>query len=584
MRNIVRFECFEVDLDSGQLRRHGVKLKLRDQSFQVLVSLLEHPGRVVTREELRQRLWRNEVFVDFDNNLNIVIARLREALGDSTEHPRFIETLPKHGYRFLAAVSQPVDAAEALPARRAKLLVLPFVNFGGDPAQEWMAEAVMEEIITELASLPPEHLAVIARTTAMRCKRDRKDVTSIGRELGVDYVVEGALRHSEDRVAITVQLIRASDQTHLFARKYETSRDDIFNTPARAASDLAVQVGVTLRQSRQAGATGGARSGRRRAPDPVAYKEYLHARSTDKTTAESLAEAKQHLESAISRDPEFAAAYDALAETYWHLGYFGFLRPRDAFAAGILHAVRALEIDETRAETHALLGQFHKTTKYDWREVRREMTRARQLDPASPIVKLRYAVSDLMPHGRIKEAIDELEWALELDPLSLLSRSWLSVMLVFAGDYERANGEALRALEVEPTYWPAYLAISACQRYRGNSREAIEAQRRCVELSGNAASMLGWLGLTLAAGGETTEACAVLQRLRDMAAKRWVPPTSFALIHLGLREIDTAFEWLNRGVDECDQLMMPIKSYPFLHPIRADARFAALLRKMNLEP
>jgi tetratricopeptide (TPR) repeat protein len=418
----------------------------------------------------------------------------------------------------------------------------------------------------------------------MRYKCNPTDVTSIGRKLGVEYVVEGALRYNGDQVAITIQLIRVSDQTHLFARKYETSRDDIFNTPARAASDLAAQVGVTLApQSVHAGATAGSRARRRPAPDPVAYKEYLHARSIDKGTAESVAEAKEHLESAISRDPEFAAAYDALAETYWYLGYFGFLRPRDAFAAGIFHALRALEIDETRAETHALLGQFHKTAKYDWRAVRREMRLARQLDPASPIVKLRYAVSDLMPHGRIREAIDELERALELDPLSAYVRGWLSIMLVFAHDYEGATVEAQRALEVEPASWPAYLSISACQRYRGNSREAIDAQRRCVELSGNAAGMLGWLGLTLAAGGEMTEACAVLQRLRDMAARLWVPPTSFAWIHLGLREIDTAFEWLNRAVDECDQFMMPIKSYAFLDPIRSDTRFTALVRKMNLE-
>ncbi len=221
MANVIRFDCYEADLSSGQLRKNGLKVNLRDQSFQILVSLLERPGQVVTREELRRRLWRDEVFVNFENNLNTAIARLREALGDSADHPCFVETLPKYGYRFLARV----EGAAPAPSqpRRARLVVLPFLNLSGDSAQEYFSDAITDEIITALASLAPEQLAVIARTTAMYYKGSHKDVARIGRELGVDYVVEGGVRRSDHQVAINVQVIQTSDQSHLFAQKYSTA-------------------------------------------------------------------------------------------------------------------------------------------------------------------------------------------------------------------------------------------------------------------------------------------------------------------------------------------------------------------------
>src|SRR5690348_3467327 len=227
MADVIRFDCYEADLSSGQLHRNGVKINLRDQSFQILVSLLERPGQVVTREELRRRLWRDEVFVNFENNLNTAIARLREALGDSADHPRFVETLPKYGYRFLAKVG--VGAApRPSPPRRARLVILPFVNLTGDSAQEYFSDAMTDEIITALASVAPEHLAVIARTTAMHYKGSHLDVARIGRELDIDYVVEGGVRRAEDYIAINVQLIDAHDQTHHFAKKYKGEMRDVF--------------------------------------------------------------------------------------------------------------------------------------------------------------------------------------------------------------------------------------------------------------------------------------------------------------------------------------------------------------------
>ena len=342
MSHVVRFDCFEADLAVGQLRSRGIKVRLRDQPFQVLASLLEHPGQVVTRDDLRQRLWRDGVFLDFDNSLNIAVARLRTALGDSASHPRFIETLPKRGYRFIGDVS---SAAETEPAGRPRLAVLPFVNLSGDPGQEYFSDAMTDEIITALASLAPEQLAVIGRTTTMHYKGAHKDVTRIRHELAVDYVVEGGVSRKNDHAAINVQLIQTSDQAHLFARRYEAALPDIFRMQSSIAQGIAAHIpGIAGNLLPGIQAVGG--RARKPTEDLAAYNEYIQARyEMNKMTAECFTKARRHLEKAIAADPEFALAYDALAEIHWYLGYLGFVSPRQASSAGIVHALRAIEID-----------------------------------------------------------------------------------------------------------------------------------------------------------------------------------------------------------------------------------------------
>ena len=279
MGTLLRFDCFEVDQAAGQLFKRGARIRLREQSFVVLTILLERPGEVVTREDLRRRLWPTEVFVDFENSLNAAVARLREALGDSAERPRFIETLPKRGYRFIGTISEPVAAVKAAAPRRARLLVLPFVNLSGDPAQEYVSDALTDEVITELATLAPGALAVIARTTAMRYKGSQKDVARIGRELKVDYVVEGGVRHAGESVTVNAQLVRASDQTHVFAKRYEADAKGVFGLQGQIAGDIARHVGASAGiEGVAVGAAGGGRVTRKPTEDLVAYNEYVQGR------------------------------------------------------------------------------------------------------------------------------------------------------------------------------------------------------------------------------------------------------------------------------------------------------------------
>jgi TolB-like protein/Tfp pilus assembly protein PilF len=581
---IIRFGEYEADLPAGHLRRRGLRVRLRGQAFDVLSVLLERAGQVVTREELRHRLWPDDVFVDFDNGLNTAIARVRRALHDSAEHPRFIETLPKHGYRFIAAVTEvagpPVHARPA-----ARMVVLPFLNLGGDEAEEYFSDAITDEITSEVARLAPESLAVLARTTAMRYKGTRKDAERIARELAVDYLVKGGVRRGDGRVTINVQLMRASDQSHAWAKRYDAALADLFDLQGRIARELAAGTGIAA-LAQGPGETVPAKPSALRPPtsDLAAYTEYIQARSLmNRVTAQSLAAARAHLERAIQRDPEFALAYDALAEVYWNVGYFGFAPARQTFSAGVLFAVRALELDSTLAETHALLGQYHKQLDYNWPEVEREMALALKLNPFSPIVRVSHASHLLMPHGRVKEAIEELERALELDPLSAAAHSWLAVTLMLAREFDRAEDQARRLLELEPASYWAYLVLGGACRQRGAFDQAIGFHRQAVALSGGSGAMLGWLGLALGHGGKVAEARDLLEQLRRMAETAYVPPTAFAWTHLGLGEVDAAFAWLDRAVEGRDQLMMPIKSYAFFDPIRADPRFAALLRKMNLQ-
>ncbi len=564
---IVRFGDFEIDLRAGHIRKHGVKIRLREQSFKVLAVLLEHPGEVVTREELRRHLWPHDVFVDFDNNLNSAMVRLREALNDSAERPRFIETLPKRGYRFIGTLSKPAG-------RKIRLVVLPLINTGGDPAEDYITEAITEEIISELAGAAPEHLAVFARDTARYYKGKQKDVSQIGHELGADFASVGSIRRADTHVRLSVQLIRISDQSRLWADTYDFELRDVFRAEEEVVQAIVGQLGVEWRP----------RATRPRPEDFEVYRLYLQGRDLfAKSTQESIDQALQCLREAIARDPDFALAYDAMAEFYYYLGFFGFVPPRESCSKGVFFALRAIELDNTLAETHALLGQYRKLLDYDWPEVHRELALALELNPSSPLVRVRYAMNGLMPHGRTAEAIAELERALEWDPMSAMTRQWLGVMLCLDHQYDRAINEARRLLEMDTNSYWAYFVLGVAYREKRIFKEAVAAHRRAAELSGGSPVMVGWLGLTIALSGEHAEARALLEHLHASRSKAYVPPTSMAWVYLGLGDIDNAFEWMDRAVEERDDMIMAIKSYAFLEPIRSDPRYLALLSKMHLE-
>lgn len=589
MSETVRFGLYEVDRDSGELRKRGVPVKVRHQSFQVLDALLDHPGRVVSRDDLRQRLWGDNVIVDFENNLNTAIAQLRQALSDSSEHPRYIETVPKRGYRFVAEISARTPLAENARTR-SRLAVLPFINMSGDATQEYFSDAVTDEVINALASLSPQQLAVIARTTAMHYKGSHKDVARIARELNVDYVVEGGVLRANGRVSVNVQLIVTRDETHLYSRKFDTEMAEVFSLYTSIAEKLASHI-PSLANGMPALKTSSEQAGKRPTRDIGAYNEYLQGRfQMWKWTPDGLARAKAHFEAALARDPQFALACDALAELYWYLGFWGFVPSKESDRIGRFYVLRALELDPGLAETHALLSCYPKQLTpnqelryFDWPVQQMDAAHARDLNPESPQVRLRYAIIEMVL-GHTSEAAAELERALEVDPLSADLRAWFAEMLCLNRDYGRALDEAKKLVELHPVNPFAHSILGVVLMARKEYEGSAESLRKAIELSGGQALLpLGWLGLTLGLGGRTTEARSVLERLRCIANERFVPPTCFAWTHLGLGEIAEAFVWMDRAVDTPDRMMAPIKTYPFLDPIRNDPRFTVLLRRMNLE-
>lgn len=588
--HVVRFASFEADFSSGELRKHGIRISLRNQSFQVLVALLEHPGIVVTRQQLQQLLWNGNVFVDFDTNLNAAVGHLRQALNDSAEHPRFIETVPGHGYRFLAE-------AYAVPGPqqnegRVRLLVLPFLNLG-EADQTYFSDAMTDEIITALASLVPEHLAVIARTTAMHYKGTHKDVGRIGRELAVDYVVEGGIRRGNDRASLNVQVIQARDQSHVFARRYEVALEDIFQLYSSIAKDIAIHLNLPG-ISEEIRRTSAALTSRKQATTNVAaYNEYIQGRYlAERLIPQEMAKAKQHFEDAIRSDPQFALAHMALADLYSWLGYKGYMRPKDAYATGITYALRAVEIDDTLAEAHAVLASYHKQLDYNWPAAQSSMTKALELNRTSAFVRFSNAMVILMPHNRIDKAVAELRGALESDPLDTGVRCWLGITLLLGRDYDAGIAEAKYMRELEPnSCWPPFIeGIAYRQKYfeaslQGDMRsdfaeKAIAGHRQAVALAPGAEHLLAWLGFALGVCGKKEEARRILKQFQR--SDRYILPTNFAHIYLGLGDTDAAFEWFDRAVEERDQNMMPILSYAHFDPLRSDPRFDQLLRKMKL--
>lgn len=583
MSHSVRFDCFEVDLAVGQLRKRGLRIRLRDQPFQVLATLLEHPGQVVTRDDLCRRLWHDEVFVDFENSLNIAIARLRTALGDSVDHPRFIETLPKRGYRFIGDVLPSLPTAESAIERKPRLLVLPFMNVSGDLAQEYFSDAITDEIITALVTLAADRLAVIARTTALHYKGSHKDVARIGRELGVDYVVEGSLRLFEEQVSVNVQLVKAGDQTHLFATRYEATLRDLFHLQSSIARDIAAHIPSIADEVRAAPRV------TKPTEDLTAYTEYMKGRyEMWKGTPEGMGRAKQHFEAALAHDHRFALACDGLANLHWYLGFWGFLPPDQTEPIRRFYALRAIELDPALIETRCLAAfrpekcNYADAYSYDWTETAEEMARVRDLSPYSPQIRVRYATV-LMVLGRNAEAAAELQYALDCDPLSIEVRFWLTEALFYGRCYERALEHARKLVDLEPQHPISSMVLG--QVYLGMQRfdESVAALRRAVEVSRDFPLMLGWLGLALGLGGYTVEARSVLNRLQRISHEGFVLPTSFAWSHFGLGEIDEAFKWMELAVDRIDGWIAALKGYPFLDPVRADPRFRALLCKLKLQ-
>jgi len=402
------------------------------------------------------------------------------------------------------------------------------------------------------------------------------DVREAGARLDVGSILEGSVRRAGQRVRVTAQLVTTSDGSHLWSERFDRELTDVFALEDEIAEAVAARLRVDLERTES--------EQRRPVVDVEAYNAFLEGRyHFARATPDALAQAMACFKQAIEHDPSFALAFDSLAELYWYLGFFGGMPPRDAFSQSTWHALHALELDNTLAETHALLGMLRKELDYNWPEVERELRRARELNRESPLVRLRYAISGLLPHGRIDEAAAEVEAMLESDPLSVFARWWAASMAYFGRRFERMIDEGRHIIALDPTHFLGHWAVGmACTERKDEPDEAVTALEKAHELSGGIPFTLGFLAYAYGRAGRPDDACGLLEHAETMTAEAYVPPSTLALGHVGLDDWDAAFHWWEQAIEVRDPFIMPIKSYPFFDPVRGDPRYRAILGRMNL--
>ena len=649
----LRTGLYEVDLAGGQISRDGRPVPVQEQPFRVLALLMERPGELVSREEIQARLWPADTYVSFDEGLNTAVRKLRLVFQDSADNPRFIQTVPKKGYRFIAPVTaieeetrpgingKPVPAAgdnsagtgelgeEAdrpqprapvdgtrhwhlrrwlwaglacvavlvgvsyvarnrfrQPARNAgrnMLVVLPFQNLSGDASQEYFSDGLTEETITDLGQLSPAHLGVIARTSSMAYKHTDKTIGQIGRELNADYVLEGSVRRENGRLRISAQLIRVSDQTHLWAQSYDAQNlsglIDVQNAIGRAIAD---QVQVQIAPQFQIDGS------RRRAQNPAAYDLYLQGRFYwNQRTPPALHRSIELFKQAIAADPEFAQGYAGLADAYNISSIVGALSSKEAALGAREAAAEGLELDPSLADAHAALGMEKSHYEFDLPGAKAEFEKAIQLNPNSAYAHLFYSGCYLMPMGLRAEAIAEMKKALELDPLSLPVNNFLGETYVLAGDYTAAYEQYQRTIAMNPNFPLGHAYLAELLELMGRFDEAIHERETAAILSGEserkannkAARMTNALKSGGVAGFWKEQVAQDLRAIQTSGAGFSVIAEDYALA--GAK--DLAFQWLEKSMEarEGEELTL-LAVDPVWNNLHGDPRFSNLLRGIGL--
>lgn len=567
-RGVIRFDQFEADLHAQQLRKSGVRVKLPRQSFQVLQILAQRPGEVVSREELHQALWPDDTFVDFDHGLNNSVKRIRDALGDSAETPRYIETLPRLGYRFVGSLL----GVERVEVR--SIAVLPLVNLSGDPEQEYFADGMTDELITSIAKVTP--LRVISRTSVMRYKGTRKPLAEIAEELGVERIIEGSVLRSGNRVRITAQLIDARTDKHLWAEAYDGDLRDIFTLQSDVADAVSKQVTTTL--ARPAHTRAG------RAVNPEAHEAYLRGRYfLNKRVENNLRKSEAYFQDAIDKDPNDALGYAGLADVYQVMGSWegGTLPPKEAFPKARAAATKALEIDDTLAEVHASLGYAKLYYEWDWTGAETELKRAIELNSNSETAHHWYS-HYLLTMGRTEESLAESRRAIQLTPLDPLLNVHLAWHYCFARQYDAAIQQSRRALDMDLPMYAAPLFGGWALEQQGKFREAIALFQTAISLSERITHATAALGHAYGASGDPVRAHQVLSEVKGLSQHRYVPAYDIAMVYLGLGDKEQAYQWLEKGFEERSSWMTYLNLDPRLDKLRHEPRFRELVHRVGL--
>jgi TolB-like protein/DNA-binding winged helix-turn-helix (wHTH) protein/Tfp pilus assembly protein PilF len=612
-RPSIRFGVFEVDPAAGELRKQGMTLKVQRQPMLLLLALLERPGELVTREELQRRLWPDGTHVDFERGINKAMNRLREALSDDADTPRYVETLAQRGYRFVAPVNVASiesegtvavgeTTAKGLSSRRSLLVgaaslgvtacayllyrnreafqaaetplesiaVLPFQNLSQDRGQDYFADGITDQLITEIAQATK--LRVVSRTSSMRFKGGaQRTLPEIGRALGADVLVEGSVAQAGSRVRIIAQLIRARDDRHLWAQTYERELTEVLSLQAAVAADIAGRVQASLQPSAVA------------APRPQprvkaeAYEAYLRANFFfDRPTEAALQKCIAGYQQALEVDPSFARAHAGLAQAYNFVAIFGYRPPKEVFPKAQAAAAWALALDSELAEAHNAVAETKKNNDWDWLGAELAYQRALALNPSYFLARTWYAEC-LTRMARFDEAIAMARQARQIDPVSTISNTALGMILYRARRFDDAIAACAKALELGPH--PNALWFQALSLERtGRQREAVAAMERAVQMSPVPVFQAA-LGYLQARAGQRDAASRLLKQLTDPARQAYVSPRDIALIFAGLGDMPKAFASLELAFGDRDLRVQELT--PEFDVLRNSTQYDDLARRIK---
>ena len=624
--SVVRFGTYEVRLQSGELRKSGLRIKVQQQPLRLLEILLERPGEIVTREELRSRMWPDESFGDFDQAVNVAIAKLRTALGDTADNPRFVETLPRRGYRFIADVSvvnpstnKPELLSQGAPSAReesaprdgaprqkrlpwtalilasilllsllvawiflrknaqvpavsssdvssipvSSLAVLPLENLSTD-AQDYFADGMTDELITDLAQISA--LRVISRTSIMPYKGVRKPLPQIARELNVDAVVEGTVLRSGGRVRITAQLIRAPADKHLWAQSYEGEVRDTLTLQKRVAREIAEQIRIKLTPQEAAVLQNV------KLVNPDAYDSYLKGRYFwNKRTPDGFKKATTYFTQAIASDPHYALPHSGLADIY---------QLSDRLQLARDEAQKALKLDDQSAEAHNSMANLLYLYNRDWQGAEKEFKRALELDHNYAPAHHWYSMY-LALEGRREEALAEAEKACELDPLSPVVGANLAKILQEAGQEDKAIEQAKKTLDLEPNSPVTHAVLGFVYLDKKMYAEAISEYNQALQLGGSPSEYRGLLGYSYAVSGNRSGADTAIAELKALLPTQTRAPLDLALVFSGLGDKENALYWLEKAQQSHVTDLIGIARDPHFANLRSDGRFQALVQRVG---
>lgn len=616
---MIRFgDDFELDRAAYQLRRSGHALKLERIPMEILLLLTERRGQLVTREQIVERIWGKDRFLDTDNSINGAIRKLRQVLKDDSGQPRFIETVTARGYRFIAPVHEPQGSSVESPAPppsprawraraaalvllvalataagvlwsrtrtppaaagRVTLAVLPFQNLTGDAGQEYLSDGLTEEMIAQLGAIDPQRLQVIARTSVMRYKTGQAPLQRIARELGVQYVLEGSVRRDGNDVRVTAQLIQTKGQTHIWAQQYDRELKDLLALQGEIAQRIATEIRAAL-----GGDT--LRAGPPAVGAVQAYEAYdLYLKGLhffNKRTVPDFERAIAYFEQATVADPGYARAYALLADSYTLLAAYRMRPPRDLVSKARGAALKALEIDRGSAEAHTAYALIVQNHGWDWQTAEGEFRRAIELNPNYATAHHWYA-EHLMWRGRFDEALRESERARQLDPLSLIIAVDDGAILYAARQHDRAIARLRSVLEVDPNFPRAADIMGNAYLEKGMTAVALaDVERRRPEIGHGA--YWGSLVCIYGRSGQTAKAREALREALRFIRRDSVDATIMGATHACAGDHEQALAWLEKAYADRANGLTGLKVSPHFDSLRADARFQSLLRRVGLAP